>query len=270
MLNELVVCTHNGPLTPEQARWAVVLSAAGPAATCGLTSLAQWKVRGFETADVHVIVCRGARVLGVLGVNVVVHESRRFGPADIRTGSGPPSTSLDRSTIDAAAWSKQPLTASRIVVAPVQQRLTLPGNLLLELAVAGAIRHRRLLRSLLLDLDGGNQALSEVEFLRWCRRHHFPRPQLQVRLDSGGRRRYLDATFRLPDGRVLYVEVDGGIHLTLTTRWTDTAKDNDALLDGLTTLRFPSVAIYSDDPRAVAQLRRALGLVSTSGCSGTR
>jgi hypothetical protein len=83
-----------------------------------------------------------------------------------------------------------------------------------------------------------------------------------VRLDSGGRRRYLDATFRLPGGRVVRVEIDGGVHLSLTTRWLDTLKDNDATLAGQLVLRFPSVALYLDDPRAVHQLRRALGLVS--------
>jgi very-short-patch-repair endonuclease len=62
--------------------------------------------------------------------------------------------------------------------------------------------------------------------------------------------------------RVVRVEVDGGVHLSLTQRWRDTAKDNDAALDGRVILRFPSVAIYTDDPVAVRQLRRALGLVS--------
>ena len=84
-------------------------------------------------------------------------------------------------------------------------------------------------------------------------------------MSSHGRRRYLDATFRTVDGRVLYVEIDGSVHLNLTTRWADTAKDNDAVIADQKTLRFPSIAIYADDPRAVAQLRAALGLVSVSG-----
>jgi very-short-patch-repair endonuclease len=72
--------------------------------------------------------------------------------------------------------------------------------------------------------------------------------------------------FRRPDGRLVRVEIDGGVHLTLTARWRDTAKDNDAALAGVVVLRFPSVAIYTDDPVAVAQLRRALGLVSSRRC----
>jgi hypothetical protein len=120
---------------------------------------------------------------------------------------------------------------------------------------------------LLADLDGGAEALSEVAFVRWCRRHGFPRAQLQVRLDARGRRRYLDAVFTRPDGRRVLAEIDGGVHLTLATRWLDTAKDNDAALSGELTLRFPSVALHCDDAAAIRQLREALGLGSAPRAS---
>jgi hypothetical protein len=54
------------------------------------------------------------------------------------------------------------------------------------------------------------------------------------------------------------VEIDGGIHLRLDKRWDDTAKDNDVAIARKLTLRFPSIAIYSDDCRAVQQLRDAI------------
>lgn len=81
---------------------------------------------------------------------------------------------------------------------------------------------------------------------------------MQVRRDASDRRRYLDACFTTRDGRKVFVEIDGGVHLTLAARWRDTAKDNDDVLDRRGVLRFPNIAIYTDDPRAVAQLRRAL------------
>lgn len=261
-LNERVVCLHNGPLTRAERGWAVFLSAAGPAAMCGRTAMSMWGVVGHDDARVHILVRRGARVLPVPGVEAAVHESRRFGRSDIVYGRSPQLTSLARATVDAAAWSACPRTAARVLVAPVQQRLELPANILRMLDAAGGVRHRRLLVSLCRDLVGGAQALSEVEFLAFCTRHRLPRPELQVRLDSAGRRRYLDAVFRRFDGQLVRVEIDGGVHLSLTTRWLDTAKDNDAALAGYVVLRFPSVAIYLDDPRAVAQLRRALGVVS--------
>ncbi|MBV9487565.1 MAG: hypothetical protein JO246_16155 [Frankiaceae bacterium] len=99
--------------------------------------------------------------------------------------------------------------------------------------------------------------MSEVEFLKWCRRHHFRTPATRVRKDSAGRRRYLDAEFDLPRERLM-VEIDGGIHLRLDKRWEDTAKDNDVAIARKLTLRFPSIAIYTDDARAVAQLREAI------------
>ncbi|HWB68053.1 MAG TPA: hypothetical protein VG708_14615 [Mycobacteriales bacterium] len=262
VLNDQVICAHNGSLRPEQARWAVWLSAPFPSALCSLTAMELRGVRGFETAAVHILVQRGARVLPVPGVAVVVHESRRFTAEHVCHRSSPPSTTLERAVVDAAVWSDDYQAAARIVVAPVQQRLTSAARLADELALAGRVRYRRLLRAFLADIDGGAQALSEVAFLRWCRRHGFPRPHLQVRVDGQGRRRYLDAAFVGRDDRRVLVEVDGGIHLTLRARWQDTAKDNDAALDGELTLRFPSVAIYSDDARAVTQLRRALRVVS--------
>lgn len=258
-LNNLVVCRHNGPLTPAQEEWAAVLSAWGPVALAGLTAMTKLGVRGWETSDVHILIRRGATVLPVPGVNVVIHESRRFQTADILPRH-PPVTSLERSVIDAAVWSAPVWTAFRIAIAPVQQRLTTGERLLDCLQGVGRVRHRRPLMSLLADVSGGAGALSEVAFLRWCRRHGLPKPRLQVRVDSRGRRRYLDAVFDRPDGSALWVEIDGGVHLTLQTRWEDALKDNEAWMSGQAGLRLVSAAIYADDPRALRQLRTALGL----------
>jgi hypothetical protein len=217
-------------------------------------------VTGFMTEVVHVLIRRGARVLPVPGVVVDVHESRRFGVDNVVRLSGYSVTSMTRSAIDAAVWSRDVVTGYRVLVAVVQQLGLRPGDLITELEQAGKVRQRRPLLRLLADLEGGAQALSEVDFLAFCRRHGFPKPTLQARLDSGGRRRYLDAKFRRSDGSVFHVEVDGGVHLTLATRWKDTRKDNDAALDRQLVLRFPSVAIHTDDEDAIRQMREALRL----------
>jgi hypothetical protein len=257
-LNDHVLALHNGPLTRRAQLWAVLLSAQRPAALCSLTMLELFGVRGFATESVQILVRRGARVLPVPGVTVEVHESRRFSSDQIMHFAGFDVTTLSRSAIDAAVWSRDVLTGHRVLVAVVQQARLRPRTLIDELDAAGKVRHRKVLRSLLLDLEGGAEALSEVAFLAFCRRHGFPRPELQARLDSGGRRRYLDAKFRRPDGSVFHVEIDGGVHLTLATRWKDTRKDNDAALDRRLVLRFPSVAIATDDPDAVRQICRAV------------
>lgn len=258
-LNDQVVALHNGPLTRRAQMWAVQLSAQGPTALCSLTVMELHKVSGFPTDEIHVLVKRGARVLPVPGVRVKVHESRRFEREHVYLHAGLCVTTITRAAIDAAVWSRDVLTAHRILVAVVQQLRVRPTYLIEELETAGKVRHRLTLRRLLADLEGGAQALSEVEFIAFCRRHGFPTPRLQARMDNSGRRRYLDAEFRRSDGSVFHVEVDGGVHLTLTARWNDTRKDNDAVLARKVVLRFPSVAIYTDDPEAVRQIRAAFG-----------
>lgn len=261
-LNDHVVALHNGPLTSEQARLAVYLSAPAPAALCGLTAAQMGGLCGFETQTVHILVTRGARVLPVPGVDVATHESRRFSADDVYTLYKPARVRIERAVIDAAVWSRDVQTASRIVAAAVQQRLTSPTALREEFLRAGRVRHRRVLLVLLADLDGGAQALSEVELRRFCRRHDFPIPVMNVRNDATGRRRYIDAELRTPNGGVVRLEIDGGVHLSLSARWRDTRRDNSLALKGVHPLRYPSVAIYTDDPQAVAQIREALRLVS--------
>ena len=258
-LNDHVIATHNGPLTRRQAMWAVVLSAPGSVALCAETVYELFAVPGAETEVVHVLIPRGGRPLRVLGVRIKVHESRRFRtPDDVRSFEGLPITSLARAALDAAVWSRDVQRAWRMAVAPVQARRLRPEQISAELENAGKVRHRKSLRLLLLDLEGGAQALSEVEFLRFCRRHGLPRPKCQARYDGRGRRRYLDAEFRRRSGRPLRVEIDGGIHLKLAVRAHDTIKDNDAHIAGQLVLRYASISIYTDDPDAIRQIRDAL------------
>src|SRR5947209_2293397 len=257
-LNDYVIVTHNGPLTWRQRLWAVSLSAPELHAICGLSGMQSWRIKGFETEIVHLLVARGARPLPVDGVTTHVHESRRFTRADVVRGPGPQVTPLARCTVDAAAWSPDFWTAARTFVAPIQQRRETAMSLRRELLAAGRIRHRSQLLALANDLCGGAEALSEVEFLRFCRRHGLPKPTCQRRMDSSGRWRYLDATFVRADGSLLRVEIDGGIHLSLAVRSRDTIKDNDATLSGRLVLRYASAAIYADDPQVAAQLRGGL------------
>ena len=257
-LNERVICLHNGPLTRRQELWAVLLSASAQAALCGLTVLELNVIRGFTTSDVHLLIPPGSRFLGVPGVTVRLHPCRRFPFDDIRLLNDLRTTFPRRAVVDAACWATDETTAARLLVAGVQQLRIHPSLLKDEVLARRTSRHRRLLLLLCNDLEGGAQALSEVEFLAFCRRHSFPRPTLQVRADAGGRRRYLDATFRRPDGSTFGVEVDGGIHLQLKVKARDDLKDNYAKLARRLVLRYSSFLIYTDDPEAVEQIRRAL------------
>ena len=79
-----------------------------------------------------------------------------------------------------------------------------------------------------------------------------------MRVEANGRRRYLDAEWRLPDGRVVAVEVDGAHHIEAAQWEADQLRQNEVVVGGTIVLRYPA-AIIRQRPELVAeQLRRAL------------
>jgi hypothetical protein len=254
-----VIVAHNGPLTPAQQQWASVLGAGRRAALCGRSAAAHHGLDGWDDGRIHVLVERGTTP-PLLPFPVAVHESRRYFPRiDPHPVRVPPMTRVERSIVDAAAWTRHSRSACGLVIAGVQQRLTSPGRLVEELHTVGAVRHRKLLRTVLADVEGGAQALSEVDFGRLCRRHGLPIPMRQsVRLDHQGRRRYIDVELRTRRGKQMLVEVDGAVHLIVGTYWSDMARNNELVIAGQSLLRFPTVALYLDEAAVVDQLRRSL------------
>jgi hypothetical protein len=263
---EIIVVLHNGPLTRRQELWAAVLNAGHPAALAARTAATGHGLAGWDAECVEIVVPKGTLIPKGLGIPVKVHESRRFTADDIHPGRALPQVRVERALVDAAVWSRSPRTACGVLAAGVQQRLVTPAALRVELEGAGAVKHRRTLLSALVDIEGGAQAVSELDFVRFCRRNGQPSPTLQdVRIDSFGRRRYLDATLRRQDGGVIRVEVDGALHLVASTYWSDMARGNDLVIGNERVLRFPSYVIHANDPTALAQLRRALGLSVSNG-----
>lgn len=259
-----VVSLSTGPLLPGSAAagWAAVLHAGGSgrAALAGRSALAAAGLTGWPPDGVDVLVRRGATPGPLPEVGLRLHESRRLDiSADARVGA-PPRTGVERSAIDAAAWSARRRPACGLLAAVVQQRLTTASRLTTALDAAGPVRHARLLRTVLRDIEGGAEALTEIDFGRLCRRAGLPPPVRQeVRRDASGRRRYLDATLRDVHGRLVRVEVDGAVHLAPATYWDDMRRGNELVLAGERVLRFPSVALYLEEPVVVDQLRRAVG-----------
>jgi hypothetical protein len=146
-----------------------------------------------------------------------------------------------------------------LVIAAVQQRLTLLRRLCEELEQVGQVRHLTLLHRVLVDIEGGAQALSEVDFADVCRRSGLPEPVRQViRTDGEGRRRYVDVELRSKRGKSWLVEIDGAAHLVASTYWRDMARANGIVIGGDSMLRFPTVALYLDEKSVVSQLRAAL------------
>jgi hypothetical protein len=251
------VVLHRGPLTCRQRWWVAVVHAGQGAALASLTAAQAHGLVGWESDTVHVVVANGARVHPLPWMRV--HVSRRICADDLHPSRDPSQVRAPRAVLDAASWKPHPRLACALLAAAVQQRVATVDQLRHELATAGMVRHRRTLARVLDDIAGGSDALSEIDFVRICRQAGLPRPEQQVRRhDSEGRRRYLDARIRRPDGRVILVEVDGAMHLRVDRWWDDQARSNDLVLaDAALMLRFPAVVIRTERARVVEQLQRA-------------
>lgn len=256
----LVTVLHNGPLTRLQQEAVAVLAGGRLCALAARTAAARAGLQGWEAELVEVVVPRGTTYPDLALVEVKVHESRRFTGADVHPSVWPPRVHIERALVDAACWSRRARTACGVLAAGIQQRLTTVDRLTATLDLAGKVKFHRLLRKTLADIDGGAHAVSEIDFVRFCARNGLPKPKhQQVRKDTKGRRRYLDAVLEGPHGDVR-VEIDGALHLVVQTYWSDMYRGNELTIANDGALRFPSFVIYADDEDALDQLRRALNL----------
>jgi len=251
----LVVATTTGPLERRGQQWAAVLAAGPRAALCGLSALEAHGLRGWERPEIGVRVPRGRDVAGPPWVRAT--SSRR--PARVVRRGGLPVLAVEDAAVEAAGAARSPSTAGGLLAAVVQQRLTTPARLRAAVLAAGPVRHRRELLAVLDDVEGGAQALSEVRLVRLCRTAGLPVPAQQlVRLDGGGRRRYLDALWELDDGRRVLLEVDGVGHVEEARWYDDLLRAAEVARAGEVVLRLPARALRVEPERVVALLRRHL------------
>jgi very-short-patch-repair endonuclease len=137
-----------------------------------------------------------------------------------------------------------------------QQRLVDLATIDATLGRLQRVRRRRLIEVTARDAEAGSEALSELDFLRLCRRGRLPVPTRQSTImDRAGRRRYRDAYFA--EWR-LHVEIDGGQHMDVATWWADMRRQNDIWVAGDRILRFPAWAIRNHPDEVIDQIRAAL------------
>ena len=259
-----IVVAQSGPLTDMQILRIAVLWAGSGAALAGLTAATLDGLRGFDDRaqrtdrPIHVLVpgaCSVRRARPWLPV--VVHYSRLLGEGDIHPLRQPPRTRIARSVVDAAAWMATDRGAQAVLAAGVQQRLVRVEDLATVVARNQRLPRRGLISNTLDDIAGGAQALSELDFTRLLRRHRLPEPDRQAqRLDSTGRRRWLDALW---EAAGLIVEVDGIHHLDAAQYWADMDRSNDFTLSGYRVLRFPAFAVRYNPGYIARKIRDALG-----------
>lgn len=146
--------------------------------------------------------------------------------------------------------------AQGVLAAGCQQRRVLPEELQAVLDVLPRAPRRHLIQQTVDDIAGGAQALSEIDFLRLCRRHRLPVPDLQEhRVDAAGRNRWLDAYWR--QWRV-QVEIDGAHHMDARQWADDMRRQNDVWTSGDRILRFPAWLVRARPDEVAATVRRAL------------
>ncbi|MFJ8577792.1 DUF559 domain-containing protein [Micromonospora sp. NPDC093277] len=256
-----ILLTGNGRLTRDQQLWAAVLAAGPEAVLAGPTAAAEAGVRGLPAEPLHMLVPaqrRAATLLRRLPVDmpaVVVYRTSVL-PGAHRQLARPPRTTTARAVVDAAAWARHTEEAQLVVARACQQRRVLPEEVEAVLAALPRAPRRALIRRTLTDIAGGAQALSELDFLRLCRRHRLPRPDLQERRTGrAGRVRWLDAYWR--EWR-LHVEVDGAHHMDVRQWADDMRRQNDIRTTGDRILRFPAWLVRAHPDEVADSLRHAL------------
>lgn len=249
------IVLHNGAPTRHE-RWRAAVLNCGPRAVLASFSAAELLgLSGWERDESHVLAPAGVPAPCVRGLPIVMHRTTR--PVDAVHGGY--SQPIAPALVLAAGGVSCARSACGILAAGVQQRLTTPQDLRRALAGAPRVRHRNTLVHAVDDIAMGAEALSEIDFVRLCRRHGLPAPRLQtVRREPSGRRRYLDAEWIRADGRRVVAEVDGAVHLAPRRWFDDQLRQNEVVLDGALVLRYPSVVVRTEERVVLGQLRRAL------------
>jgi len=149
------------------------------------------------------------------------HRTRRNIESLRSPGAGLPRCRIEPAILLFGGYQRSRRTAQGVVAAAVQQQLTDPASLLLWVRLLRPLRWAPMFREVICDIAGGSQSVAELDVVRLCRHHGLALPDRQVhRLDAGGRQRFTDCEWRLPDGRVLVLEVDGSFHME-AAHWED-------------------------------------------------
>ncbi|MEV0456177.1 endonuclease domain-containing protein [Catellatospora methionotrophica] len=257
-----VLVAGDGPLSVDQQRWVAVLAAGPGARLAGLAAAQAGGLRGrFRDERIDVLVAAGGHrpdLFRRLPLGMPAVKVRRTGhlPEVDCQLARPVRTSMARSVVDAASWARFPDQAQVIVAAACQQRLTTPDELCEVLGRLPRAPRRELIAATVRDAAGGAGALSEIDFLRLCRKHRLPVPELQQRrVDASGRVRYRDAYWREFG---LHVEVDGGHHMEVGHCEADMRRQNYIWTSGDRILRFTAHQVRNHPADVAATLRTAL------------
>lgn len=256
-----VVTAQDGPLTDRQVLRVAQLWAGPQAVIAGLTAATLDGFRWLTSEDlttIHLLVPKGRKLRPApLLVDVSVRYSTMLSMQDVHPVHQPRRTRIARSLIDAASWASTDRKGLAVLAAGVQQRVVRSSDLAEVLARNPHIPRRKLMFETLADIEGGAQALSELDFTqKVIRQNRLPEPDRQAaRRDSRGRRRWLDVVWE--KWRVV-VEIDGAQHADALQRWDDMDRDNDLQISGYRVLRFPSWLVRTRPDYVAMKVLQAL------------
>jgi hypothetical protein len=254
---------HTGPPTWEQRAWAAVLFY-WPAALAGHSALAMHNVRGYERREgspIEVSVDRDRRVVRQLGI--VVRQNARFDTLCVMQ-LDPPRQRVEHALLGVASGKRGLDQSVGVLADAVQQGRTTSRRLLDALDERPRLRHRALLRMVLVDVQSGVHSVLEHRYLKDVERAHgLPVGTRQRRVDIDSSVTYRDVDY-LDFGST--VELDGRIgHSDVTDQWADLERDVVTMTAGGFTVRAGWVHVL--DPcrlaEAVAKVLAAKGWTGT-------
>lgn len=260
-VSSVVLCTSTGPLTRRQLMWAGVLHAGAYSALGGLTALERHGLERWHRDEITVLVQKSHNLEPIGGVRFV--ETRR--PISLLTSSLPlPTWRVEPTALLWAGYQPVMRSAYGLLSACVQQGLTTPDRLDGWITRMRPLRRAKPFRRFLGDLAAGTQSAAERDVLTMCDSFLIPRPVRQTaRRDSAGRLRFTDAEWRLPDGRVVALEVDGGFHMRVEHWSADIERERQLVATGVTVIRCTALELR-EHPERIARDLRALGVLGSS------
>lgn len=260
LVSDVVIGTTTGTLTREQLMWAGVLHAGPGSAIGGLTALERRGLQHWHRDEITVLLRKSHNLQPLDGVRFV--ETRR--PVGLYATGVLPTWRVEPAALLFAAYTASSRTAHGLISAVAQQRLTTPARLLVEIDRMQPLRRAKRFKATLALIADGSHSLGEQRVVRMCVDHRLPIPDRQTRrLDASGRLRYTDAEWRLPSGKVVILEVDGGFHMEVEHWEDDITRERDLVATGAIVLRCTTREL-SDDPAKVASSLRAVGVGESS------
>ena len=237
-----VVVLHSGPLSHEQRLWLGVLHAGRGAVLTHLTACVEAGLRWTAPATIDVLTPKGDLVSPLPGFRF--RQTHRPYAYWVDREARLPRLRVEHAALLAAERDRHLRRAIGLLAAHVQQGLSDPDRLLTAASQIRKLRHGAFFKLALADIAGGAQSFAEIDVGRLCSEAGLPPPDRQVlRRDRDGRRRYLDCEWRLPDGRIVVLEIDGSFHMRTEHWWRDMKRERSVVVSGRSVLRCSSIEI---------------------------